>query len=113
MTGMWFGQRGTLPWPIAGSLKGTVTMPEVRTAAGALRGRREAGVAVFRGIPFAEAPVGGLRFAAPRPVRGWDGVRSAEAYGPLPPQPDAFGRGEVSRGAPGDHWLTVNVWSPD
>jgi acetyl esterase/lipase len=95
------------------TLKGTLTMSEVRTAAGALRGRREAGVAVFRGIPFAEAPVGELRFAAPRPVRGWDGVRAAVSYGPPPPQPDAFGRDEVSRGAAGDDWLTVNVWSPD
>ena len=46
----------------------TVAEPEVRTAAGALRGRLEAGVAVFRGIPFAEPPVGG--FAAPRAGRG-------------------------------------------
>jgi para-nitrobenzyl esterase len=37
--------------------------PEVRAAAGRLRGSREAGVAVFRGIPFAEPPVGVLRFA--------------------------------------------------
>ncbi|MBV8316142.1 MAG: carboxylesterase family protein, partial [Planctomycetaceae bacterium] len=45
--------------------------PEVRTTAGAVRGRREDGLAVFRGIPFAEPPVGAARFAAPRPVRGW------------------------------------------
>jgi para-nitrobenzyl esterase len=88
-----------------------MTMSEVRTAAGTLRGSREAGVAVFRGIPFAEAPVGELRFAAPRPARGWDGVRAAVSYGPPPPQPDAFGRDELS--AVGDEWLTLNVWSPD
>jgi para-nitrobenzyl esterase len=88
-----------------------MTMSEVRTAAGALRGTREDDVTVFRGIPFAEAPVGELRFAAPRPVQGWDGVREAVAYGPRPPQPDAFGEAEVP--AAGDEWLTVNVWSPD
>ena len=90
-----------------------MTTCEVRTAAGALRGRREADVAVFRGIPFAEAPVGELRFAAPRPVRSWDGVRPAESYGPPPPQPVAFGRDPALGGAGGDEWLTVNVWSPD
>ncbi|MFD9405792.1 carboxylesterase/lipase family protein [Streptomyces sp. NPDC059989] len=87
--------------------------PEVRLAAGAVRGSREAGVAVFRGIPFAEPPVGALRFAAPRPVRGWDGVRTAVSYGPPPPQGGHFGMDALSQAAAGDDWLTVNVWSPD
>lgn len=47
--------------------------PVVRTTAGMLHGCRESGVAVFRGIPYAEPPVGALRFAAPRPVRGGTG----------------------------------------
>lgn len=64
--------------------------PEVRAPIGAVRGSREAGVAVFRGIPFAEPPVGSLRFAAPKPVQGWDGVRAAVSYGPPPPQGDAW-----------------------
>src|SRR6266700_5354100 len=87
--------------------------PEVRAAAGRLRGGREAGVAVFRGIPFAEPPVGALRFAAPRPVRGWSGVREALSYGPPPPQGGHFGMDALSRDAAGDDWLTVNVWSPE
>ncbi|MDX6314170.1 MAG: para-nitrobenzyl esterase, partial [Streptomyces sp.] len=56
--------------------------PVVRTAAGAVRGRREGGLAVFRGIPFAEPPVGDARFGAPRPVRAWDGTRDVFAFGP-------------------------------
>ncbi|AVZ77285.1 carboxylesterase [Streptomyces lunaelactis] len=87
--------------------------PEVRTAAGALRGSREAGLSVFRGIPFAEPPVGALRFAAPRPVRSWDGVRPAVSYGPPPPQAGAFGMDALSQDAADDDWLTVNVWSPE
>jgi len=86
-----------------------MSMSEVRTASGAVRGRLESGVAVFRGIPFAAAPVGEHRFAAPQPVPHWDGVRPALSFGPPPPQPDLFGRPEAS----GDEWLTVNVWSPD
>ncbi|WP_318271957.1 carboxylesterase family protein [Microbispora triticiradicis] len=84
--------------------------PEVRTAAGVLRGGREAGLAVFRGIPYAEPPVGALRFAAPRPVRGWDGVRPALAYGPPPPQSSLLGGPQDTAG---DDWLTVNVWTPE
>ncbi|NUL06333.1 carboxylesterase family protein [Streptomyces lunaelactis] len=89
------------------------SQPEVRTAAGALRGSREAGLAVFRGIPFAEPPVGALRFAAPRPVRSWDGVRPAASYGPPPPQAGAFGMDALSQEPADDDWLTVNVWSPE
>ena len=35
---------------------------------GQLRGLREAGVRVFRGMPYAQAPRGALRFAAPVPA---------------------------------------------
>ena len=70
-------------------------------------------MAVFRGIPFAQPPVGALRFAAPRPASSWTGVRDATAYGPPPPQGGQFGMDALSREAAGDDWLTVNVWSPD
>ncbi|GAA4875128.1 carboxylesterase/lipase family protein [Saccharopolyspora cebuensis] len=83
------------------------TAPEVRTASGAVRGRWSGGVGVFLGIPFAAAPVGPRRFAAPQPVRPWDGVRAASEFGPPPPQPIGI------PGGTGDDWLTVNVWSPD
>ncbi|WP_066369939.1 carboxylesterase/lipase family protein [Herbidospora mongoliensis] len=93
-----------------GSNLSSESQPEVRTSAGVLRGGREAGRAVFRGVPFAEPPVGDLRFAAPQPVRGWDGVRPALAYGPPPPQSGVLA---VSQDAAGDDWLTLNVWSPN
>jgi para-nitrobenzyl esterase len=89
------------------------TQPEVRVAAGALRGSKEEGVAVFCGIPYAEPPVGALRFAAPQSVQGWEGVRETVSYGPPPPQAGAFGMDALSREAPGDDWLTINVWSPE
>ncbi|MFF3142868.1 carboxylesterase/lipase family protein, partial [Streptomyces sp. NPDC057927] len=86
----------------------------VRTHAGAVRGRREDGLTVFRGIPFAEPPVGEARFAAPRPVAAWDGTRDAFAFGPPPPQESGFqGRTGVIDAPMGDDWLTVNVWTPD
>jgi para-nitrobenzyl esterase len=91
-----------------------LTEIDVRTTAGAVRGRVEDGLAVFRGIPFAEAPVGELRFAAPVPPHGWDGVREAFAFGPPPPQDlGTLGRGGTIEAVEGDDWLTVNVWTPD
>jgi para-nitrobenzyl esterase len=91
------------------------TEPVVRTAAGLVRGRAEDGVAVFRGIPFAQPPVGDLRFAAPRPARAWDGVREAATFGPPPPQSGFLLTPMVSAApdADPDDWLTVNVFSPD
>ena len=88
--------------------------PVVRIAGGAVRGRLEDGVAVFRGIPFAQPPVGALRFAAPQPVPPWDGVREAGEFGPPPPQSRLLSA-PLPRPAPGvdaTDWLTVNVWSP-
>ncbi|OHV34133.1 MULTISPECIES: carboxylesterase/lipase family protein [Pseudofrankia] len=87
--------------------------PQVRLAAGTLRGSREGGLAVFRGVPYAAPPVGELRFAAPRPPQTWDGVRPAVSYGPPPPQADAFGQDSTAAGTADDDWLTVNVWSPE
>jgi para-nitrobenzyl esterase len=93
-----------------------VTEPVVRTASGLVRGHRNAqGIAVFLGIPFAQAPMGDLRFAAPHPARPWDGVRDAAAFGPPPPQ-SAYAVTPAPAPAPGqdpDDWLTVNVFTPD
>ena len=90
------------------------TEPVVRTAGGQVRGRTEDDVAIFRGIPFARPPVGGLRFAAPRPAEPWDGVREAVAFGPPPPQSgSALPLPPSGSGADPDDWLTVNVFSPD
>src|SRR5689334_3504919 len=84
------------------------TEPRVRVTAGGLRGRLESGVAVFKGIPFAEPPA---RFAAPGRVERWDGTRDALSFGPPPPQSGLLGTDAVTESAGG--WLTVNVGTPD
>ena len=93
-----------------------VTEPIVRTSSGLVRGRRDAaGIAAFRGIPFAQPPVGDLRFAAPHPARGWAGVRDAAEFGPPPPQ-SVYAVTPAPAPPPGadpDDWLTVNVFTPD
>src|SRR5215469_7561371 len=91
--------------------------PEGRTTAGRVRGRwaREPGageVAVFRGIPFAEPPVGDLRFAAPVPAAAWDGVLDAAEFGPVAAQ-GPFPGAPPPPVADDGNWLTLNVWTPD
>ncbi|GEP34092.1 carboxylic ester hydrolase [Nocardioides szechwanensis] len=55
--------------------------PVVETSAGTLRGLAHDGIRSFRGIPYAAAPVGDLRWAEPQPAEPWDGERDATAYG--------------------------------
>ncbi|MFI6154689.1 carboxylesterase/lipase family protein [Kitasatospora sp. NPDC051170] len=84
--------------------------PVVRTTEGAVRGRRERGLAVFRGIPYAQPPVGALRFAAPVRPEPWDGVREAAEFGPVVPQSGPL---QAEPAPDGTDWLTLNVCTPD
>ncbi|MGW2342088.1 carboxylesterase/lipase family protein [Streptomyces sp. NPDC001661] len=89
----------------------TPTAP-ISTTAGRVRGLTQGALSVFRGIPYAQPPVGPLHLAAPEPALPWDGVRDAFAFGPPPPQ--SLVGGLTGRAVPeGEDWLTVNVWSPD
>lgn len=47
------------------------TPPQVTTALGPVTGNSEAGIDRFLGIPFAQPPIGTLRFAPPAPLQPW------------------------------------------
>lgn len=75
---------------------------------GQLRGLWEEGVRVFRGMPYAQAPRGALRFAAPVPASPWSGVRDATAFAPMAPQLPRAARADAPM-LGGDDCLAVNV----
>ena len=90
----------------------------VQVEAGAVRGVVEDGVRTFKGIRYAAAPVGPLRWRAPRPAIAWSGVRDAAAFGAscmqpaialsLPePMPPTESEPSVS-----EDCLFLNVWAP-
>jgi para-nitrobenzyl esterase len=84
------------------------------TPAGALRGRIEQGVTCFRAVPYAEPPVGELRFAPPLPAARWAGVREATRPGPVAPQAPSRLRhvmGDFER-AQDESCLSLTVWTP-
>ena len=95
----------------------------VTTDSGAVRGAwhehtsadgRTSRHAVFRGIPFAAAPVGQLRFAAPQPPVAWDGVRDATQFGPTPQRISPYNPPRVPEPSiPGEETLNVSVTTPD
>ncbi|MEU1215182.1 carboxylesterase family protein [Streptomyces sp. NPDC005790] len=66
--------------------RGGDTTTTARTDTGLVRGTRTATHTVYQGIPYAGPPKGAHRWAAPRPVRPWAGVRDATRPGPLCPQ---------------------------
>ncbi|MFC0625637.1 carboxylesterase/lipase family protein [Kribbella deserti] len=89
--------------------------PTVVLSTGKIRGRTVGGVSAFLGIPYAEAPIGPWAFAAPRPVRAWDGVRDAITLGPTAPQPSYQPPYDQLLANPfidGPDFLNLNVWAP-
>jgi para-nitrobenzyl esterase len=87
----------------------------VQTAQGRVRGLWDNEVAVFRGIPYAEPPVGKLRFRPPVRRGRWEGVRDARRFGQIAPQTDesALDAASLPKGVPqGDDCLNLNVWTP-
>jgi para-nitrobenzyl esterase len=90
--------------------------PVVTTASGRVRGFVSGGVAGFLGVPYADAPIGPLRFQAPVPPLPWDGVRDAVEFGPTPPKPayaPPIDQILLEREVPGEGWLNLNVWTPE
>ena len=55
----------------------------VTTSCGVLRGSDVAGIKRFAGIPFAQPPIGPLRWRAPEPAQPWSGERDAKRLLPL------------------------------
>src|SRR5215471_19567691 len=65
--------------------------PIVTVTGGQIRGRLVGvGGAVFKGIPYAQPPVGNLRWREPTPVKPWTGVRDATDFGSICAQPPLF-----------------------
>lgn len=75
----------------------------------------DSSIGIFRGIPYAQPPIGELRWRAPQGLASWTGVRSATKFGAACWQSysdDAFvwSRGEFSRS---EDCLHLNIWQPE
>ena len=84
----------------------------VRLDSGAISGTTGSSgdVRIFRGVPYAAAPVGSLRWKGPQPVAHWDGVRKADEYGARCMQGGGAGRGGAQPTS--EDCLFLNVWTP-
>lgn len=89
--------------------------PIVTVTQGQLRGADKDGVLSFKGIPYAAAPYGPNRFAAPIPAPAWNGVRDALDLGPTSPAPPYPSPIDLLLPEPviaGEENLNLNVWTP-
>jgi para-nitrobenzyl esterase len=81
---------------------------EVKTAYGRLRGARTGNLTTFKGIPYAGSVSGANRFKAAPPLKPWDGVRDALAFGTPSLQPGQ----RRNEPPPAEDCLFLNIWTP-
>jgi len=85
------------------------------TRQGKVEGEERGGLSIFRGIPYAAAPVGARRWRAPEPPEPWSGVRAARDFGSCAPQNlvalDLLQAFKISEPQSED-CLYLNVWTP-
>lgn len=92
------------------------TQPQARIKTGVLQGvtaEATSKIVAFKGVPYAKAPIGELRWRAPVPAPAWEGVRDASRFGPACLQPPADPRSVYYGGAlpTSEDCLTLNVWA--
>ena len=83
--------------------------PVVAVTDGQVQGQAlKDGGEVFRGIPFAQPPMGDLRWREPKPPKPWSGVREATQFGWECAQNPIWGHPRVTN----EDCLYINVWTP-
>ncbi len=90
--------------------------PVVEVEQGQLRGVMDGDVYSFLGVPYAYVPE---RFALPQDPESWEGIRNAQAFGPICPIPDQTSVGDDELVWPHRYWIqnencqVLNIWSKD
>ena len=100
-----------LPAPAQASAAG----PQTNAPAGSVQGSFDGTVRVFKGIPYAAPPVGGLRWRPPVPLAKWKGTRTSTEFGAACVQPQSKTPNIYSGAAPlpvSEDCLTINIWTP-
>ncbi len=85
----------------------------VRTTAGAIEGEALAGGGVaFRGVRYAEPPIGEQRLRPPQPRNCTPGLTPAKEFGAICPQVEKDAMGAVTATHTEEDCLFLNVWTP-
>lgn len=86
---------------------------QVKTAYGIVEGVQDSTSSVkkFLGVPFAQPPVGELRWKAPQPLQPWEGVRQCKEFGNDPLQLRVFGDMNFRGPKMDEDCLYLNIWT--
>jgi para-nitrobenzyl esterase len=90
---------------------GVASATPVQIESGALQAVEANGLSIYRGIPYAAAPVGEFRWREPRPVKSWKAVRKVSAFAPACMQTGVSMPGETPP-AVSEDCLYLNIWTP-
>ncbi len=86
---------------------------QAKTANGILQGVTEvSGVVSYKGVPFAQPPVGDLRWKEPQVPLSWKGVRKADHFGPQAMQRAIYSDMMFRSDGKSEDCLYLNVWTP-
>jgi para-nitrobenzyl esterase len=84
-----------------------------KTANGVLEGVTEtSGVVSYKGVPFAQPPVGDLRWKEPQAPLNWKGIRKADHFGPQAMQRAIYSDMIFRSDGKSEDCLYLNVWTP-
>ncbi|MFW9880337.1 MAG: carboxylesterase/lipase family protein, partial [Candidatus Thorarchaeota archaeon] len=84
----------------------------IETVAGKIQGYIENRISVFKGIPYAEPPIGELRLNDPLLKESWNGVLEVLEYGPEAPQHISPITPRPYPELDEEKCLTLNIWTP-
>jgi para-nitrobenzyl esterase len=87
-------------------------MPTVKTANGILRGIELSGISMFKGVPYAQPPVGDLRWKEPQPLKNWDGTRKADHFAARAMQLPIYSDMNFRSDGVSEDCLYLNIWTP-
>jgi para-nitrobenzyl esterase len=85
----------------------------IKTRSGKIQGYLENGIEIYKGIPYAEPPIGDLRFCPPVANKPWDDVLDATKFGPCSYQGYLPIEEIIIKSEPeSEDCLSLNIWTP-
>jgi para-nitrobenzyl esterase len=88
------------------------SLPTIKTANGILQGTQVSGISMFKGVPYAQPPLGELRWKEPQPVKNWEGTWKADHFAARAMQLPVYSDMKFRSDGMSEDCLYLNIWTP-